>query len=116
VDRLELQLYKVEAFNMLTKVRMDALKLQVTNAVSFQARARESFQVVDNCLSRHHSDIRRTNHAVNKMVDKFDLNTETLVGNMLTIEGKILLMVDKLCHCATREVSVVQSGGSRFSV
>jgi hypothetical protein len=84
---------------------MDTLELQVTNVVSYQARSRESFQEVDGCLDRHHSNIHRTNRAVDKMATKFDMNTETLVGNLTTLEVRINLMVDTLCHCTKSPLS-----------
>jgi hypothetical protein len=35
-------LNEVKAFNVSSKARMDALEVQLTNAVSFQARVRET--------------------------------------------------------------------------
>jgi hypothetical protein len=93
-------LKEVEIFNALTKARMDALELQVTNLGMFQARTWDTFQVVNNHLGRHRKDIHSLTWVDEEMMEKFNVNTSVLCDSLLAIETKIVSMVDKLCHCA----------------
>jgi hypothetical protein len=97
---LEVHLHEVENFNVSTKVRMDALELQVTNLGTFQARTRDTFQVVDNPLNRHRKELKVLAQEDEEMREKFNVNTGVLCDSLSTIETRIALMADKLCHCS----------------
>jgi hypothetical protein len=97
---LEVRLHEAENFNVSTKARMDALELQVTNLGTFQARTRDTFQVVDDRLGRHRKELKTLAREDEEMREKFDVNTGVLCDSLSTIETKIASMADKLCHCS----------------
>jgi hypothetical protein len=59
-------------------------------------------------------DICKVDKAVKEMARKFNENTKTLVGSLMTLEAKVESMADKLCHCL--KTPVLSGAGTSASL
>jgi hypothetical protein len=97
---LEVRLHEAENFNISSRARMDALKVQVTNLGAFQAGVRTTFDEVDRRIARHRRELKALAQEDEEVQRKFDVNTSVLCDSISAIEARIESMVDKLCHCS----------------
>jgi hypothetical protein len=89
---------------------MDALEVQLTNAVSFQARVRETSSDQDHRMGRHQGDINAAFKMMENIEKKFDDNTAIIIGELERFDATIALMSDKLCNCGDKSPLLVGVG------